>query len=198
LSKQTLEIFIDAFGVLTKDAESLWRQWRGQEEGQVVVGSLASPESMPNYRTREYDILMLHEHHWLGANGLPACHRTQVNIRSRIEGLRIYQYRFDTDLARVHVPRNHGAEIGPVYQMTDEIYAVDFRFNRPLGIGEQDYLELYARRPLVCASTVEVGGESGGWLYMGMVTGRHFNGEFYMCLPWLRAIRCSVLGFAQQ
>src|SRR2546430_1729130 len=86
---------------------------------------------------------MLHEHHWLGANGLPARHRTQVNIRSRIEGLRIYQYRFDTDLARVHVPRNHGAEIGPVYQMTDEIYAVDFRFDRPLGIGERDYLEFW-------------------------------------------------------
>ncbi len=143
LSKQTLEIFIEAFGIVPDHADSLWWQWRGQERGQVVVGSLAPPESMPNYQTREYDILMLHEHHWLGAHGLPVRHRTQVNIRSRVDGLRVYQYRFDTHLADVRVPRNHGAEIGPIYQVGEGIYAVDFQLDRPLGIGESDYLEFW-------------------------------------------------------
>jgi hypothetical protein len=143
VSRQTLEMFIEAFDISAVHAESLWRQWNGQEQGRVIIGSLPSPSTDLGDQLRQYDILMLHEHHWLGADGWPARHRTQVNIRSRVEGLRVYQYRFDTKTAQVRIPRNHGTEIGPVHEVAEGLYAVDFVLDRPLGIGEQDYLEFW-------------------------------------------------------
>lgn len=64
-----------------------------------------------------------------------------MNIRSRIDGLSSYQYRFDTPHARVNAVR--GGQHGKLYQFSDEVSAVDLNFPRPLTRGEMHYMEFW-------------------------------------------------------
>lgn len=84
---------------------------------------------------------MLHEHHWLGPDGLPVRHRTQMNLRSRIDGLSNYQYRFDTPHVKVKTVR--GGQCGELYQLSDDVWAVDLSFPRSLASGEMHYMEFW-------------------------------------------------------
>jgi hypothetical protein len=140
LSQPTMRVFIAAFGMADEHAESLWRQLAGQEPGRVILGSLP-PNDFEG--ARPYEILMLHEHHWLGPDGFPARHRTQVNIRSGMDGLRSYKYLFDTNVADVRTPRTRGMAIGDRREIQDGLFAVEINFDRPLRRGEDEYLEFW-------------------------------------------------------
>jgi hypothetical protein len=73
-SRETLGAFINAFRISDEHAQQLVAQWEERDPALVVVGSLPPPAQLPDYRPRDYETLMLHEHHWLGANGLAQRH----------------------------------------------------------------------------------------------------------------------------
>jgi hypothetical protein len=141
LTSRLLERFIAAFGIDQAEAAHLQLLHRGERRPSVIVGNLPPPEQMPEYRPQKYDILKLQEHHWLGADGLPARHRTEILIRSRIDRLTSYQYRFDTPHARVHAKR--GGEACDLYEVGSGIWASELTFPHPLQKDEEHYMEFW-------------------------------------------------------
>lgn len=141
LSPETLDLFISAFRMSDEHAAALRQQWEGTQQAPVVIGDLEPPEEISGYQAPRHETLMLHEHHWLGPDGLPVRHRTQMNIRSHIDGLSSYQYRLDTSHAKIKAV--HGGRYGELYQINDDVWAVDLVFPRPLARGETHYMEFW-------------------------------------------------------
>jgi hypothetical protein len=141
LSRQTLEIFVSAFTMTEQHAEALREEWNGHRPAQVIIGQLPPPDEMPDYQPPQSDTVLLHEHHRLGPEGLPVRHRTLVTIRSRIDGLASYQYRFDTPHAQVRTLR--GGRQGDLYHAGGPIWAVDLTFPHPLSQGETHFMEFW-------------------------------------------------------
>lgn len=141
LTPKLLETFIQAFAFTDEDAEHVRRLHRGQERPAIIVGNLPPPRDLPGYRPPQFDKLKLQEHHWLGPDGLPARHRTEATIRSRVDGLTTYQYRIDTPQARIRAIR--GGTIGPLYEVGAGLWAVDLTFPRPLRRNDEHYIEFW-------------------------------------------------------
>jgi hypothetical protein len=80
--------------------------------------------------------------HTLGPDGRPAEHQTIQVIRSTVERLESYPYRFDTDELTVEVTR--GGRVGQrVYRVSDSLYAVDIQLTRPLARGESSLMQYH-------------------------------------------------------
>lgn len=102
----------------------------GQQGGGRQVGGRDGPA----YRT-----VSLHEWHLIGADGLPARHRTIHVLRALRPGLRAYTYRFDSREASVRVIA--GARAGGPYTDDEGLTAVDLELPRSLAAGETATLE---------------------------------------------------------
>src|SRR5262249_24015759 len=70
----------------------------------------------------------------LGPDGKPAEHQTIQVIKSTVDGLDAYPYRFDTDQLVVEVLR--GGRVGDTYRVTDDFFGVDIVLDRPLARAE--------------------------------------------------------------
>lgn len=140
LSRQTLGLFIRAFGISDDHAALLWRQWQGGELARVVVGELPSlvGAELPAYRT-----ILLHEFHYLGPDGRPQRHRTLRDIRSLVDGLDSYRYSYDT--SQLSLARVVGGTASPPYQRSENVWAVDITLSRTLSQGEAHSLEFESR-----------------------------------------------------
>jgi hypothetical protein len=115
------------------DATDLWALRSGRDPARLAVVRAPEPcdgsSPPPNYQT-----IALHEFHALGADGLPAHHRT-VHVIRAVDTVVSYSYRFDTDAAAVEVVR--GGTAGPLYQSSEDgLFGVDIAFPRPLRPGE--------------------------------------------------------------
>ena len=140
LSRQTLGLFIRAFGITDEHSAILWRQWQGAELARVVVGDLPplASRELPAYRT-----ILLHEFHYLGPDGRPRRHRTLRDIRSLVDGLDSYRYSYDT--SELSLSRVVGGTASPPYQRSESIWAVDIALSRKLSQGEAHSLEFESR-----------------------------------------------------
>src|SRR5207237_1070595 len=85
--------------------------------------------------------LSLHELHQVGANGLPVSHRTLQVIEATVDGLERYPYRFDTSEVTIEVGLGSQGIVGPLYRVTETIWAIDLALSSPLARGEQTTLE---------------------------------------------------------
>lgn len=132
LSAHTLERFIDAFDLGPRHATRLRGLLRGSDSVRVITGSAL--HELRRIGPRQHETLAVHELHTLGADGLPAEHQTIQVIKSTVDGLTAYPYRFDTDQLVVEVVR--GGHVGDMYRATEDLYGVDIVLDRPLGRGE--------------------------------------------------------------
>jgi hypothetical protein len=130
---QTLESLIAAFDLGPRNATRLRDLLSGSDSVRVITtGSLAAL-----YRAGDaprLETLALHEMHTLGPDGLPAEHQTIQVIKSTVDGLAAYPYRFDTDELVVEVVR--GGRVGDTYRVTDNFFGVDILLDRPLALDE--------------------------------------------------------------
>jgi hypothetical protein len=136
LDQRALTLFIDAFGFDGRDATRLRELLQGSSSVRVITGEAQalSEEYLHEGRPR-HETLALHELHILGPDGSPAEHQTIQVIRSVVDGLRTYPYRFDTDELAVEVIR--GGRIGDrIYRVNEALYAVDVVLAHPLAVGE--------------------------------------------------------------
>lgn len=132
LSMKTLRLFMDAFDLSSDDCARLLALRDGRT-GEVVVVRRDAPLS-PAAPPRNYETIMLHEFHVVGANRSPIEHRTVQVIRATEEVGR-YRYVFDTSAAAVEMIR--GGRVSPVYKTEVEgLYAVDIHLTRTLRPGE--------------------------------------------------------------
>jgi hypothetical protein len=128
-----LDRFVEAFELGPRNATRLHDLRSGSDSVRVItsdsLATLYRPGDAPQLET-----LALHEMHTLGPDGLPAEHQTIQVIKSSVDGLAAYPYRFDTDQLVVEVVR--GGRVGETYRVTDSFFGVDIVLNKPLAAGE--------------------------------------------------------------
>jgi hypothetical protein len=139
LSRDTLGLFIAAFGISDDHARFLWRQWHGAELARVVTGSLPPLSSTEQGEAPRFSTIMLHEFHYVGPDGRPLRHRTLHTIRALQDSLGTYRYGFDT--SEVTIDRIGGGVPGPPYQRSETIWAFDIDLARTLRSGDEHSLE---------------------------------------------------------
>ncbi len=133
LQPSTLELFIDAFELSPRHAQRLRDLLSGSESVRVITGDALADLHRQSGPPR-HDTLALHEMHTLGPDGVPAEHQTIQVIRSTVDSLEAYPYRFDTDQLVVEVVR--GGRVGDMYRVTEGLFGVDILLDRPLMHGE--------------------------------------------------------------
>ncbi len=143
ITASTLQVFVEAFRMSHADAADLWSRFLGESRGKVSVVRTSGPG--PDPPPKDYRTISLHEFHTVGADRLPAEHRTIQVIEAK--GLvERYRYRFDTTAAAVVVVR--GGQVSPVFK--DELpglYAVDITLTDPLrkgDTGSYEYRTIFA------------------------------------------------------
>jgi hypothetical protein len=133
LSAETMERFIEAFDLGPRHATRLRSILRGSDSVRVIVGNELS-ELHGRAGPPRIETLAVHELHTLGPDGLPAEHQAIQVIRSTVEQLDAYPYRFDTDELVVEVVR--GGRVGDVYRVDGNLFGFDMVLDRPLAQGE--------------------------------------------------------------
>ena len=145
LSKATLALFTDAFGFDAFERERLLKLWEGSAHVRVLSGPRAIREDQatalgpPQVKT-----LALHDHHYLGPDGLPQRHRVIHVIEAVVDGVDRLPYRADTNALTIEVGQGFSGLAGDVYQPTAELFVVDMLLAKPLAAGETATLEYSA------------------------------------------------------
>jgi hypothetical protein len=133
MSAETLERFIEAFDLGSRHVDRLRDILGGSDSVRVIIGNeladLRDRSGLPRLET-----LAVHELHTLGPDGLPAEHQAIQIIRSTVDELDAYPYRFDTDELVVEVVR--GGRVGDMYRVSDSFFGVDMVLDRPLARDE--------------------------------------------------------------
>jgi hypothetical protein len=153
LSKATLALFMDAFGFGALERERLLKLWEGSAHVRVLSGPRAIRDDRagilgsPRLKT-----LSLHDHHYLGPDGLPVRHRVIQVIEAIVDGVDRVPYRADTNALTIEVVQGFSGLAGPVYQPIAELFVVDMLLAKPLAAGDTATLEYsasfhYAVRP---------------------------------------------------
>jgi hypothetical protein len=142
LSKATLSLFTDAFGFGEMEREQLLKLW----EGSANVRVLSGPRGMRDDKAvalgiRQMRTLSLHDHHYLGPDGLPVRHRVIHVIESLVDGLDRVPYRADTNALTVEVRQGFRGLAGDIYQPVPGLFVVDMLLGKPLAAGETATLE---------------------------------------------------------
>ncbi len=133
LTEPVLAAFVGAFGLTPRHATRLRDLLVGSDSVRVI-SSASLAELYRDAGPPRQDTIALHEMHTLGPDGLPAEHQTIQVIKSTVDNLEAYPYRFDTDELVVEVVR--GGRVGDTYRATDSFFGVDIVLDRPLAVGE--------------------------------------------------------------
>ncbi len=142
LSKATLTLFMEAFGFGPLEREQLLKLWEGSAHVRVLSGPRAIRDDQagalgsPRLRT-----LSLHDHHYLGPDGLPVRHRVIHVIEALVDGLDRVPCRADTNALTIEVGQGFSGLAGPFYQPITELFVVDMLLAKPLAAGETATLE---------------------------------------------------------
>ena len=142
LSKATLTLFMEAFGFGPFEREQLVKLWEGSAHVRVLSGPRAIRDDqagalgIPRLKT-----LSLHDHHYLGPDGLPVRHRVIHVIEARVDGVDRVPYRADTNALTIEVGQGFSGLAGPFYQPITELFVIDMLLAKPLEIGETATLE---------------------------------------------------------
>jgi hypothetical protein len=147
LSRATLELFIDAFAFSETDSRRLRRIHDGTDKIRMLAGpSALLPETAVALGPARHRTTSVHEHHCIGADGLPAWHRTQQVIEATVDGLDRYPYRCDTNALAIEVEVG-GRLSGPLYPLDGgRLFALDILLDEPLALGDETsltYLTLF-------------------------------------------------------
>jgi hypothetical protein len=145
LSKATLFLFMDAFGLGPSEREQLLKLWEGSAHVRVLSGPRAIRDDMASMLgSRRVKTLSMHDHHYLGPDGLPARHRVIHVIEALTDGVDRIPYRADTNALTIEAGQGFSGLAGPVYQPIAELYVVDMLLAKPLLAGETATLEYSA------------------------------------------------------
>ena len=145
LSKATLALFMDAFGFGTFERERLLKLWEGSAQVRVLSGPRAIREDKARALGRpQIKTLSLHDHHYLGPDGLPERHRVIHVIEAVVDGVDRVPYRADTNALTIETGQGFSGLAGQVYQPMAGLFVVDMLLAKPLAAGETATLEYSA------------------------------------------------------
>ena len=142
LSKATLTLFTEAFGFAPMEREQLNKLWEGSAAVRVLSGPRAiRDEQAEALGSPRFKTLSLHDHHYLGPDGLPARHRVIHVIEAVVDGVDRVPYRADTNALTIEVGQGFSGLAGPFYQPLADLFVVDMLLAEPLTAGETATLE---------------------------------------------------------
>jgi hypothetical protein len=146
LSRPTLAMFIDAFGISGTHADRLWQLWEGSGRISVLSGHRAmAPKTETDLRTalgpHRHHTVSLHDHVEVGADGRIARTRTLQVIEAIADGLDRIPYIYDTNALTLEVGHGCGEISGELYQISEGVYATTILLARELSAGETISLE---------------------------------------------------------
>jgi hypothetical protein len=148
LSRSALALFIEAFGLSDQEADRLWLLW----EGSGTISVLSGPRAMASRTEQElhaalgprrHQTLSLHDHVYVGADGMPARTRTLQVVEAIADGLDRIPYLYDTKALTLEVGQGCTELLGDLYQVTDEVFATHIALARALDTGETTTLEYW-------------------------------------------------------
>ena len=148
LSRSALALFIEAFGLSDQEADRLWRLW----EGSGTISVLSGPRAMASRTEQElhaalgprrHQTLSLHDHVYVGADGLPARTRTLQVVEAIADGLDRIPYLYDTKALTLEVGQGCTELSGDLYQVTEQVFATHIALARALQAGETTTLEYW-------------------------------------------------------
>ncbi len=137
LSKATLSLFMDAFGLGVLERDQLVKLWEGSAHVRVLSGPRAIRGDTAEMLGRKLvKTLSLHDHHYLGPDGRPAKHRV-INVMEAIaDGVDRVPVVADTNAVTIEAGEGFSGLVGPVYQPIAELFVVDMLLAEPLAAGE--------------------------------------------------------------
>jgi hypothetical protein len=145
LSKATLTLFTDAFAFGTFEREQLLKLWEGSAHVRVLSGPRAiRADQASALGRRRVKTLSLHDHHYLGPDGLPQRHRVIQVIEAIVDGVDRVPCRADTNALTIEVGQGFSGLASEVYQPMAELFVVDMMLAKPLALGETATLEYSA------------------------------------------------------
>jgi hypothetical protein len=149
LSRSTLSLFIDAFGISDAEADRLWRLWEGSGTISILSGPRAvTPRTEQELHTaigpRRHQTLSLHDHVSVGAEGLPVRTRTLQVVEAIADGLDRIPFLYDTKALTLEVGQGCTELTGDLYQVSDELFVTYIPLARALDAGETITLEYWA------------------------------------------------------
>jgi hypothetical protein len=148
LSRSTLSLFIDAFGISEAEADRLWQLWEGSGTISVLSGPRAvTPRTEQELQAaigpRRHQTLSLHDHVWVGAEGLPSRTRTLQVIEAIVDGLDRIPYLYDTKALTLEVGQGCRDLAGDLFQVSEELFATYISLASTLDAGETSTLEYW-------------------------------------------------------
>ncbi len=146
LSRPTLTLFIDAFGISTEHADRLWGLWEGSGRVSVLSGPRAmevktEEELRSVFGPRRHQTVSMHDHVYVGPDGRIARTRTLQVVEAIVDGLDRIPYLYDTNAVTLEVGQGCGDVSGEVYQVSENVYAATIPLARELSAGETLSLE---------------------------------------------------------
>jgi hypothetical protein len=148
LSRSTLALFIDAFGISDAEADRLWQLWEGSGSVSVLSGPRAvTPRTEEELRAvlgpRRHQTLSLHDHVHVGADGRVARARTLQVVEATADGLDRIPYLYDTKALTLEVGQGCTELSGDLYQVSDELFVTYITLAKTLDVGETITLEYW-------------------------------------------------------
>jgi hypothetical protein len=148
LSRSTLTLFIDAFGFSAAEADRLWRLWEGSGTISVLSGPRAmTPRTEQELHAaigpRRHQTLSLHDHVWVGAEGLPSRTRTLQVIEAIVDGLDRIPYLYDTKALTLEVGQGCTDLSGDLFRVSEDLFVTYIALARTLDAGETTTLEYW-------------------------------------------------------
>ncbi len=148
LSRPTLALFIDAFGISDAESERLWQLWEGSGTISVLSGAKAmTPRTADELHAaigpRRHQTLSMHDHVSVGADGLPVRTRTLQVIEAVKDGLDEFPFLHDTKALTLEVGQGCTGMSADL-QVSDDLYVTYISLARSLAVGETITVEYWA------------------------------------------------------
>jgi hypothetical protein len=146
LSRSTLSLFIDAFGLSDAEAERLWRLYEGSGMITVLSGPRAvKPRTEHDLHTaigpRRHQTLSMHDHVYVGPSGQLNRTRTLQVVEAIADGLDRIPFLYDTTALTLEVGQGCTELSGDLYQVSDDFFVTYIYLAKVLAAGETATLE---------------------------------------------------------
>ena len=144
LSKATLFLFMNAFGFGADERERLVKLWEGSAHVRVLSGPRAIRDDKARLLgSRQVKTLSLHDHHYVGPDGMPVKHRVIQVIEAIVDDVDRIPIRADTNALTIEVGQGFSGLAGPEYRPIAELFVVDMLLAKPLAAGDTATLEYW-------------------------------------------------------
>lgn len=146
LSRPTLALFIDGFGMSGAHADRLWRLWAGSGRisvlsGPRAMGAKAETDLHSAFGPRRHETVSLHDHVYVGSDGRVARTRTLQVIEALVDGLDRIPYLYDTNALTLEVGQGCAEVSDELHQISEGVYATTIPLAKELSAGETISLE---------------------------------------------------------